>query len=682
MRRVALVVLAIFLVLAAWLGSEVYAIYHGYSEIEQKVPRATDEPTVNIPSFHSDQRVNFLLLGSDNDEKKQEAAPLTQSMIVVSVDSVNDTVSMLSIPRDFWVPIPHHGYGKIMLAFKYGYEQAGFAGGVRLARQTVEKELGIPIDYYAWVGLQGFSNVIDTFNGVTLDIQHPVLDDRYPNDLHGRDPYGYRRIFIAPGWQYMKGTQALEYVRSRHGDAVGDIGRSARQRQVLTALRQKINVPNVVTKLPALVSGLQDYVRTDVQIQQMYELDQLSHHIQVANITQRGLPPPVYCTYAFRDGQSVLLPNWPKIRILVGQLFRPIKQRQATPTPRPRPTLSSTATPNPSPPTASGTSGTTAIPASPSTPHANLLYVEKGNMFRRSSNGTTNQIFWGSDGAMPVLSSDGHTLAFVRFTKALYRYDTYASDIWLMDLRTGKQHIVTHDESKNVSNNLWAAWPSWSPDGKRLLFDSDRSKLSQPPSDARDTDLSVWSMSASGGQFTRLTKPPPALKRTCQMGGGAGGDTNPGWQPHGQHFIYIAWRYAVSQCVATGAVRTRLMIATVANPTAIALTPPNLRVVQPVWSPTGREIAYVRGGPGGGEAIIVATVKFSGRGASLTQERVLATGKVAQPSFTPNGKWVSYLRPRGDGFQLYARRLSGGTEVTINGVPSDIDARWTPIWIR
>lgn len=686
MRRVGLLVLAIFIVLAAWLGSQVYTIYSGYRAIVIEAPRATGEPTVVIPSFHSNKRVNFLLLGSDTDQKKQESAPLTQSMIIVSVDSVDNSVSVLSIPRDFWVPIPGHGDGKIMLAFKYGYQTGGFPGGVDLARRVVQQQFGVPIDYYAWVGLQGFSSVIDTFNGITLDIQHPVLDDRYPNDIHSPDPYGYRRIFIPPGWQHMRGSTALEYVRSRHGDAVGDIGRSARQRELLSALRQKINALNVVTRLPSLVSDLQNSVRTDLGFQQLIELDQLSHQIHSGHIVQRGLPPPAYCTYGVRAGQSVLLPDWPKIHQLVSQLFGPIKAHPATPTPRPKPTRTIVATPAitstrvPSSPAASVTP--TSVPGSGSRPAGRLIYVRGGDIFMLNRDGSTKQLTYGGDGAMPELSPDGKTLAFVRFTDGLHRYDTYASDVWLLDPTTGREHILTHDENRDVSNNLWAAWPSWSPDGKSLLFDTDRGKLSQPPSDARGTDLSVWEMTVNGQGLRRLTRPPAALEGTCQMGGGAGGDTNPAWQPHGSRFLYLAWRYTVSQCVATGQVKTSLMLATSASPTGIPLTPATVRVVQPVWAPSGQEIAFVQGGPGGGERVVVASVRISGARARLTHERVLATGKVAQPSFTPDGRWVSYMRPEGDGFSLFVRRVSGGREVRLDAVPSDVDARWDPVWIR
>src|SRR5438445_9773783 len=139
MRRALLAFLVILIVLGGYMGVRAYQIYTGLNKITGRtVTRATDEPTVVLPSFNGTRRLNFLLLGSDNDQKKEEAAPLTQSMIVITVDPVNNKVGILSVPRDFWVPIPGHGYAKIDLAFKYGYQEGGMDGGVRLARQTVE----------------------------------------------------------------------------------------------------------------------------------------------------------------------------------------------------------------------------------------------------------------------------------------------------------------------------------------------------------------------------------------------------------------------------------------------------------------------------------------------------------------------------------------------------------------
>jgi polyisoprenyl-teichoic acid--peptidoglycan teichoic acid transferase len=71
--------------------------------------------------------------------------------------------------------------------------------------------------------------VIDTVGGVDIDVLHPVLDDTYPSDTtNPNNPYSYERIYIPPGPQHLDGKTALEYVRSRHGGLLEDVGRAAR----------------------------------------------------------------------------------------------------------------------------------------------------------------------------------------------------------------------------------------------------------------------------------------------------------------------------------------------------------------------------------------------------------------------------------------------------------------------
>jgi anionic cell wall polymer biosynthesis LytR-Cps2A-Psr (LCP) family protein len=139
----------------------------------------------------------------------------------------------------------------------------------------------------------------------------------------------------------MDGHQALEYVRSRHGDAIGDFGRSTRQQQVLVQVQHKINAMSVLTNLPVLVDELQNYVRTDLTLRQLYDLDQISHHIHAADITKVVLSVPTYGQYAFsKDGQSIVEPNWARIDPVVRQMFAPIKLSTTAPSlraPSPRP---------------------------------------------------------------------------------------------------------------------------------------------------------------------------------------------------------------------------------------------------------------------------------------------------------------------------------------------------------
>src|SRR5207244_11687904 len=121
------------------------------------VSRGNNEPPPDDSAI-TGRPWNILLLGSDNDNKYSFPTLLTQVIMVVHVDPDNNSVYMVSIPRDSWVYVPlNGGMHKIDQAFLFGAAQhTNFDDGVRSARQTIEQDYGITIDRYAWVGLSGF----------------------------------------------------------------------------------------------------------------------------------------------------------------------------------------------------------------------------------------------------------------------------------------------------------------------------------------------------------------------------------------------------------------------------------------------------------------------------------------------------------------------------------------------
>lgn len=314
-------VFVLFILLA--LGGVAYA-FRSYLAIiptllhitQTSIPRSKTEQQISY-QFTNTKLINILLLGSDNDAKFDPNSVLTQTIIIVSIDPNTNEVNMISIPRDFWVPIAgvSGGYGKI--------DQASGYGGLALARETVEKDFGVHIDYYAWVGLNGFINVINTFGGIDVDVNHPILDSIYPNDTSGLSPYSAIRLYIPAGPQHLDGVRALEYVRSRHGDLQGDFGRSARQQQILLALATKVETTNIVDKIPNLVNELQGSVRTDMSVIDLTHIATLLPHITPNNIHRYILSPPDYATDGLSpDGkQDVVIPNMAKIDALFSKLF-------------------------------------------------------------------------------------------------------------------------------------------------------------------------------------------------------------------------------------------------------------------------------------------------------------------------------------------------------------------------
>jgi LCP family protein required for cell wall assembly len=271
-----------FIYYQANFGSSVSSI------VGQQVARAKNEgnPNSNLTNgILTGPRVNILLLGSDTDQKFQ-GSYIAQTDIVVTIDPSSKTVGMLSIPRDFFINVP--GYGMHKLDEAYGL------GGVALSRETIEQDFGIPINYYAWVGLDGFIKVIDEVGGVDVDVQHPIVDDNYPDDVGkmANDPYAVKRLYLSPGPQHLDGPTALEYVRSRHADLVGDFGRSARQQQVLSALKTKLANPDIFNKLSAIANDLKGYLKTDMQLPDVLKLMNFARSLDPNKIDKLTLGPP------------------------------------------------------------------------------------------------------------------------------------------------------------------------------------------------------------------------------------------------------------------------------------------------------------------------------------------------------------------------------------------------------
>ncbi len=343
--RSILLVLLLFLCIGGSVLAYGYSYYNTNIHAPLKkfihpVHRSVEEPALNItPSYNiiMGRSWNILLLGSDNDGKYTFPDVLTQVMMVVHIDTVTGSVSMVSIPRDSWVQVPEiGGMHKIDQAFFLGATQKNsFDDGVRAARLTVENDYGITIDRYAWVGLSGFSKVIDTLGGVDVDVTHPIVDDSYPDDTgdgaNPNDLYALKRISLAPGFQHLNGVQALEYVRSRHADLIGDIGRTQRQQQVLEALKKKLTIDKLFTDIPLLVKDLTGTVYTDLNEQELIAFANFGRSMKSSAI-QRVTLGPGAGTQDYGDltsvndpslgaKQDVLIPHCDNIQPVINHIF-------------------------------------------------------------------------------------------------------------------------------------------------------------------------------------------------------------------------------------------------------------------------------------------------------------------------------------------------------------------------
>ena len=174
------------------------------------------------------QPFSVLLVGVDRRADPEEGVR-SDTLILVRVNPVARTASMLSIPRDSVADIPNVGLAKINYAFSFGYANAEAlygpgtdpdSAGRAVAAEAVERLLGTRVDYTAQVDFQGFERLVDSVGGVVVDVPAPLLDAEYPTEN-----YGVERIYIPQGIQVLDGRTALIYARTRHASSDFDRGR-------------------------------------------------------------------------------------------------------------------------------------------------------------------------------------------------------------------------------------------------------------------------------------------------------------------------------------------------------------------------------------------------------------------------------------------------------------------------
>ena len=287
----------------------------------------TPVPSVEIPPWDGRERLNILLIGSD----EQRGGHNTDTLITVSIDPVTKQVAMFSLPRDTVdVPIPQgparqvwgRSYGgKINSFFANNRHRSDLWSGNDRTRgynalKSIMGELyDLKIRYFVEVNFNGFKKVIDSVGGVTVNVQVPVSDDAFPG-LTGRT----QRLYIPSGLQHMDGEQALRYARSRHTST--DFDRGARQQRVLLSLRQQADPQALVPKLPELVAALKTTVRTDIPVDQLGQLLGLASQVDTANIRSYVFAPPLYSQDTCADARGcVVIPNINRIKQAVKNAF-------------------------------------------------------------------------------------------------------------------------------------------------------------------------------------------------------------------------------------------------------------------------------------------------------------------------------------------------------------------------
>lgn len=282
----------------------------------ESVAALASEVDPNMLKGEGDGRINVLMLGRGGGYHK--APDLTDTMILVSIDPVNYTATMLSIPRDLWVKTSGYGQMKINAAWQTGEfdylgridpgstDQAAIKEGFKVADNTVESVFGVPVHYNVLVNFEGFKQAIDTVNGVSVTVPNTLVDPSIAWENGGSS------TIAKPGVQQFNGKQALLYVRSRQSSS--DFARSERQRSVVLALKAKVDSLGTMSnpiKISRLLNAFGNNAQTDLSLNNASRLYGIVKKIDSNKITSIGLAdePNQYVITAPIRGQSAVIPK-------------------------------------------------------------------------------------------------------------------------------------------------------------------------------------------------------------------------------------------------------------------------------------------------------------------------------------------------------------------------------------
>jgi LCP family protein required for cell wall assembly len=314
--RTSFALVIVMLVTGGWLGSRLLGnvdkVFHGSLISDVHALSSTTKL-----SGESTGRVNILLAGDSADDPGHQGADLTDSIMVVSIDTQNHTGFMLSIPRDTWVDIPGVGHSKINAANdQTNFSSPGYPnGGMGQLQQIITTDFGIPINYYGLIDYAAFKDAVDAVGGITVNIQ-------------SSDPRGlydaYTHLKLANGEDSLTGQQALDLARARGDDGAGDISygfpqsdydRTEHQRQMLSALEQKATTIGVLSdplKLGQLFNALGNNVQTNFNLADVLRAAQITKGMSVSSFSSLTLGDdgtnPLLKDYTAPDGEEALIP--------------------------------------------------------------------------------------------------------------------------------------------------------------------------------------------------------------------------------------------------------------------------------------------------------------------------------------------------------------------------------------
>ncbi|SDO06158.1 LCP family protein [Alkalicoccus daliensis] len=254
MKKFLIIAGSLFLLLLVIGGGYAYYLYDSVrdtidSDMHVTLERDKSDKRDMEVNMDNEDPVSFLLLGVDAEES---TSGRTDTMMVVTVNPNDESMRMVSLPRDTRMEIVGKG---IMDKVNHAYA----FGGADMAMDSVENYFDIPIDYFVTVNMSGFKDMVDALGGVTVDNNFEFNQSGYT---------------FNEGQVELDGDQALAFSRMRKEDSRGDLGRNDRQRQVVNAMISEGAQFSSITRVQDILGAVGSNVVTNMNFDNITDLMQ------------------------------------------------------------------------------------------------------------------------------------------------------------------------------------------------------------------------------------------------------------------------------------------------------------------------------------------------------------------------------------------------------------------------
>ncbi|QQR55455.1 LCP family protein [Candidatus Peregrinibacteria bacterium] len=246
---------------------------------------------------------NILLLGVGGEGHDGEN--LTDTMIVASLNQSENTVSMVSIPRDLYVETEAVGWGtRVNSIYELVYDESEDRAIAEAAlEEELESMMNIDIQYYAKIDFNSFKEIIDAVDGITVNVTEDIADLAYPADPGSSSVYD--PFYLSVGTHTLDGETALKYVRSRHNTS--DFSRAQRQQEVLQALKDKATSLGVLTspsKIKDLYSAIANNFESNMSLTELLALAEFG-----SDLEEGAIQNAVFNDLAYTKGGFLYTPE-------------------------------------------------------------------------------------------------------------------------------------------------------------------------------------------------------------------------------------------------------------------------------------------------------------------------------------------------------------------------------------